>query len=151
MNNAHLHLILNHLPITFVILGFIVMVGGFLFRSEIVKRLAYIIFIIGAIIGLYTFYTGENAQQLLEGIKEIDNRVISTHQQIALVFLAFLYILGLFSLIGLIVNWKKKSYSKIIALITILFSFVVLYYGIQTGTTGGEIRHLEIIDLNNSK
>jgi len=145
MNNAHLHLILNHLPITFVILGILVMVGGFLFKSELAKRIAYIVVMLGAIFGFFTFYTGENAQQLLNGI---DNLVIATHKQTALVFLAFLYILGLLSLVGLIVNWQKKSYSRIFALITILFSFVVIYYAAQTGETGGEIQHSELKEKN---
>lgn len=149
MNNAHLHLIVNHLPITFVILGLIVMVCGFLFKSDIVKRIAYIVFILGSLFGFAAFYTGEGAKKLLDGVKGIDGRFITIHEETALAFLAFIYILGTLSLIGLWANWQKKSFSKIIAFVIIGYLFIVLYYAIQTGTTGAEIRHSEIKQITN--
>tara|TARA_R110001583_G_scaffold191209_2_gene356135 strand:- start:927 stop:1379 length:453 start_codon:yes stop_codon:yes gene_type:complete len=146
MNIAHLHLILNHLPITFVILGFIVMVLGFLFKSEMVKRIAYLVFIFGALFGYAAFYTGEKSKQLIEGIIGIDERLIMTHEEIALVFLTFLYMLGILSLIGLIASWRTKPYSKIIDFVTIIFLIIVIYFAVQTGATGVEIRHSEIFE-----
>jgi len=147
MNIAHLHLILNHLPITFVILGFIIMICGFLFRSEMVKRIAYLVFILGALFGYTAFYTGEKSKQLIKGIKGIDERLIMAHEEIALVFLVFLYMLGILSLIGLIASWRNKSYSKIIDLVTIFLLFIVIYFAIQTGASGVEIRHSEILKI----
>ena len=38
MNGAHVHLLLNHFPIIVMIVGFLIMVGGFLFKSEILKN-----------------------------------------------------------------------------------------------------------------
>jgi len=147
MNIAHLHLILNHLPITFVILGFVVMVCGFIYRSEIVKKIAYLVFILGALLGFTAFYTGENSKQFLDGIKGIDKHLIMSHEEIALVFLAFLYILGVISLVGLIAHWRKKYFSKIIDFVSIIFLFVVIYFAIQTAATGVEIRHSEILEI----
>jgi hypothetical protein len=43
-------------------------------------------------------------------------------------------------------------FSKFIAVSTILFAAVVLFFAQQAGTTGGEIRHPEIrTDFNSSK
>lgn len=151
MNNEQLHLIINHLPITFIVLGFIVMIFGFIFKSDIVKRIAYMVFILGALFGFASFYTGENAKQFVKGIKEFDERLLSQHEESALAFLSLLYILGVISIFGLWANWQKKGFSKIIAFITIGFLLVVLYYGIQAGLTGGEIRHSEITKISNIK
>lgn len=144
MNDAHLHLILNHLPLTFVILGLIVLVYGFLFKTEIVKRVAYSVFILAALFGFVSLNTGEGAKELIEGIKGIDKRIITVHGEAALAFLVFLYILGILSLVGLWISWKKKPFSKIIGFITIGYLFVVFYYAFQAGVTGAEIRHSEI-------
>ena len=152
MNGAHLHLLLNHFPIILTIVGLLIMVGGFLVKSEILKRTAYCIFILGAIIAIPTFLSGGEAEEVVEGIKGIDEHFIEVHAETAGVFAALLYVLGGISLIGLWANWKKKSFSNIVAFIVIAFTLIALFYGQQTGTTGGEIRHTEIRAdyLNNS-
>ena len=148
MNNAHLHIIINHLPLTFIGLGFIVMLMGFLIKSDIVKRVAYLIFILGALFGLATFYSGESAKELVKGLKVIDPRILTIHEETALAFLALLYVLGGLSLLGLWASWQKKTYAKIISFIIMAFSCGVIYCAVQAGFTGGEIRHSEIEKLN---
>lgn len=144
MNGAHWHLVLNHLPIIIPIVGLLIMVGGFFFKSEILKRAAYCIFILGAITAIAAFSTGEGAEEVVERIQGIDERFIEVHEETAEVFAILLYILGGVSLIGLWANWRKKSFSKIIAFLSIGLTIIVLFYAKQTGTTGGEIRHTEI-------
>jgi hypothetical protein len=46
MNEAHWHLVVNHLPIIFPIVGVIVMVTGIVSKSEAVKRTSFLILII---------------------------------------------------------------------------------------------------------
>lgn len=43
MNDAHYHLILNHLPIVVPVVGLLVMIGGYVSPSDIVKRTALLI------------------------------------------------------------------------------------------------------------
>ena len=152
MNEAHWHLALNHLPIIIPIVGLLIMIGGILFKSEIIKRTAYCIFILGAITAIVAMSTGEGAEEVVEGIQGIDERFIEEHEETAEVFATLLYILGGLSVIGLWANWKKKSFSKTISFVTIAFTLIVFFYAKQTGTTGGEIRHTEIRadELNNS-
>ena len=45
MNGAHWHLVVNHLPIVFPIVGIIIMLIGILSKSEHIKRTALFIFI----------------------------------------------------------------------------------------------------------
>jgi len=148
MNKAYLHLVLNHLPITFIIIGFIVMVYACLFKSDMVKRIAYITFIFSALLGFLVFNTGEGTKQLIEGIKGIDERFITIHEEAALAFLALLYILGGLSIVGLWANIQKKSFSKSVVIIVMLFLFIVLFYAVHAGATGGNILHSEIRKIN---
>ena len=39
MNQAHVHLAINHLPIILPIAGLLIFIGGLIFRSELVKRM----------------------------------------------------------------------------------------------------------------
>ena len=43
MNGAHWHLVVNHLPIVFPIVGVILLVTGLLSKSQAVKRTAFMI------------------------------------------------------------------------------------------------------------
>lgn len=144
MNEAHWHLVLNHLPIIIPVVGLFIMVGGFLLKSEILKRAAYSIFILGALAAIAAFATGEGAEEIVEEIQGIDEQFIKVHEEAAEIFAILLYVLGGISLIGLWANWKKKSYASIISFLATGFTVVVLVYAKQTGTTGGEIRHTEI-------
>jgi uncharacterized membrane protein len=144
MNKAHYHLLFNHLPIIIPILGVLVMVGGILVRSEIVKRTSYLIFIFGALCTAPAFFSGEGAEELVEDMPGIGHAIIHTHEEAAETFAFLSYALGSLSVLGLWSNWKRKSFSSIVMFVTLGFSLVVLYLAKQTGTTGGEIRHTEI-------
>lgn len=144
MNQAHFHLMVNHLPIIFPIVGALVLIGGFIFRSEVVKRVAYFVFIASAITTFPSFVSGEGAEEVVEGISGVSEVYIEKHEDLAKTFSLFSYALGLVSLVALWANWKKKSFASILSFVVLALSFVVLYFGKVTGTTGGEIRHIEI-------
>lgn len=61
MNQAHYHLALNHLPIIIPMIGLLVVIGGFLTRSETVRRTAFLIFILGALATIPAIGTGDGA------------------------------------------------------------------------------------------
>ena len=144
MNDAHLHLILNHLPIIIPVIGLLIMVGGLIIKSELLKRTAYFVFMLAALTAIPTFATGEGAEEVIEKLAGVDENLIKTHEEIAEIFAILCYVLGGISLLGLWANFYRKSLSIIISYITILICIVTLYYAKQTGTTGGEIKHIEI-------
>ncbi|RRO12519.1 hypothetical protein [Flavobacteriaceae bacterium 14752] len=144
MNEAHWHLVVNHLPIIFPIVGIIIMVTGLISKSDAVKRMAYMIFIIGALASIAAMNTGEGAEDIAENISGVTENFIETHEESAEKFATLTYVLGGFSLVGLWVSFKQKFISNFFNLATIVFALVVLFFGKETGTTGGEIRHTEI-------
>lgn len=144
MNGAHLHLLSNHLPIIIPIVGLLILLAGVFLKLEVLKRAAYSLIILGALSAVVASSTGEEAEEVVEKISGISEQYIEEHEEAAETFSALLYALGGISLLGFWASWKEKSFSKSIALVTIVFSFVVLFFAKQTGTTGGEIRHTEI-------
>jgi uncharacterized membrane protein len=148
MNGAHWHLVVNHIPIIFPIVGVIVMITGLVSKSEAVKRTAFMIFTLGSFAAIAAMNTGEDAEDVVEKINGVTENYIERHEEIAEKFAMLSYILGGISLLGLWVSFKQKGFISIISIGTLIFAFVVLFFAQQTGTTGGEIRHTEIRNSN---
>ena len=144
MNDAHWHLVVNHLPIIFPLVGIIILITGFISKSEAVKRTAFMLFIFGALASIVAMTTGEGAEDIAEKISGVTKKFIHEHEEIAETFSILTYILGAISIIGLWASFQKKTFSNILSIIILVFAFVVLFFGKETGTTGGEIRHTEI-------
>jgi uncharacterized membrane protein len=146
MNDAHFHLVVNHLPIIFPLAGIIVLLVGMIIQSEVVKRTAYLLFAIGAISSGVAMASGEGAEEIVEKIGGIAESYIKRHEEAAELFAILTYILAGLSLASLWASWKQKPFASVAAVITLVFACVILYFAKQTGTTGGEIRHTEIRD-----
>ncbi|CAM3413211.1 DUF2231 domain-containing protein [Flavobacterium longum] len=144
MNDAHWHLVVNHLPIIFPMAALIVLATGLVSKSEAVKRTAYLLFVIGALTSAAAMATGEGAEEVVENLNGVSENYIETHEEAAETFALMSYILGVLSIIGLWANFQKKSFSKWVSIAVALFALVVLFFAKATGTTGGEIRHSEI-------
>lgn len=144
MNEAHFHLMVNHFPIIAPIIAILVMLAGFYFRSETIKRTAYGIFIVGAILAIPAFTSGGDAEEIVERIPGIDESLIETHEEIADTFAVLSYILGGISILGIWASIKQKSFSRALPIIAILFSVIVVFFAARTASSGGEIMHKEI-------
>lgn len=144
MNEAHFHLTINHLPIILPIAAVIVLIGGILFRAELVKRMAYFLFVVSSITAFFAMSSGEGAEEIAEGIAGVSHDFIHEHEEKAEFFALMSYLLGALSLIGIWASWKRKGFAKIFSFVILAMSLVVLFLGKQTGTSGGEIRHTEI-------
>ncbi|MFZ1530199.1 MAG: hypothetical protein WAT19_15705 [Ferruginibacter sp.] len=144
MNQAHLHLALNHLPIIFPMVGALILIAALLLKSEIMKRTAYGIFAAGAVLTMPAFFTGEGAEEVVEKLQGVSETLISNHEEMAEQFALLSYALGAASLLALWASWKRKNFANILSFIVLLLSFVVLFFAKNTGTSGGEIRHTEI-------
>lgn len=144
MNDAHLHMVVNHFPIIGTILGVGVLICSFLFKNTSYRSVAYGLFIVSAVFAAVSMGTGEGAEEMVEEMPEIGHQIIHDHEEWAEKLALFLYLLGLTSIIGLYFDFKKHSKAKLIAILALLISIVGVFFAKQTGTSGGEIRHTEI-------
>lgn len=144
MNDAHLHMIVNHFPIIGTIFGLGILISGILLKNNTIKNVAYILFVIAAIFAAVSMSTGEGAEEIAEKLPSVTDQIIEEHEEIAEKLAIVLYALAVISLIGLFLNFKKHSKAIFISYIAGVIALIGLYFGKQTGTTGGEIRHTEI-------
>jgi uncharacterized membrane protein len=144
MNDAHLHMVVNHFPIIGTIFGLGILIAGLIFKNTATKNVAYVLFVVAAIFAAFSMGTGEGAEEIAEKLPGVTDQVIHEHEEIAEKFAIVLYALGAVSLVGLFLNFKKNSNEKLISYLAIVIAAVGVFLAQQTGTTGGEIRHTEI-------
>ncbi len=144
MNNAHLHLIVNHLPIIFPIVGLIILLIGVFTKSEISKRNAYFVFILGAVASVAAMATGEGAEETIEHLQGISENLIHRHEEAAEIFAGLSYFLGAVALLGLLLGKRNLTLNKFVSVTVLLVASASMYFAQEAGRTGGEIRHTEI-------
>ncbi|MBA5246228.1 hypothetical protein H1R16_11955 [Marnyiella aurantia] len=151
MNNTHLHLVVNHLPIIFPVVGIILLVIGIFTKTEVSKRNSYFIFILGALASIAAMATGEGAEEGVENLPGVAESLIETHEEAAELFAGLSYILGGISTVALFASFRNYIFSKIMPFTVVLFALATLFFAQKAGTTGGEIRHTEISSTGTSQ
>ena len=144
MNDAHLHMVVNHFPIIGTIFGLGILIAGIFFKNSVIKNVAYVIFVVAAIFSAVSMATGEGAEEIAEKLPSVTDQIIHEHEEMAEKLAVVLYALGLVSLIGLYLNFKNHAKANLISYLAVSIAVVGVFLGKQTGTTGGEIRHTEI-------
>lgn len=144
MNDAHLHLVVNHFPIIGTILGLGILIAGIILKNNAVKSTAYALFVIAAIFAAFSMATGEGAEEIVEDMPNIGHEIIHEHEEMAEKLAIVLYALGVISLIGLFMNYKNKANAKFVSYVAFVVAVIGVFFAQQTGTTGGEVRHTEI-------
>ena len=144
MDQAHIHLLVTHLPIFGSILGGLVLSHGLWTKSNQTKIAAYNVLIIAAIGAAIAYFTGEAAEETVENIAGIAKSMIEEHEEAAELAFISLMILGGTSLIGLFLSYKKSALANKVALVVLLISLVSFGLVVRTGYLGGQIRHTEV-------
>jgi uncharacterized membrane protein len=144
MNDAHYHLLVNHFPIIGVIFGLGILVFGLVLKNNIVKNVAYTVFIVAALFAAVSMATGDGAEEAVEHMPAVGKHIIHEHEEMAEKLALVLYVLGIISLLGMYTNFKNHSKAKLVSLLALVLAILAVFLGKQTGTSGGEIRHTEI-------
>jgi uncharacterized membrane protein len=148
MNQAHIHLLITHLPIFGSILGGLVLVHGIWTKSNHTMVAAYNLFILSAIGAGIAYLTGEGAEEAVENIQGIAEATIEKHEDFALFALISLIILGIASLLGLLVTYSKSIMTRTVAFVVLFIALVSFALVARTGYLGGQIRHSEVHSNN---
>lgn len=144
MNDAHLHLLVNHLPIVGLLIGILVLLAGFFLKKSEVKLTALGIFIFSALASMAAFYTGEGAEEVIENLAGISETLTHTHEEYAESFYLLTLILGGLSLVTFVAELRKFRFAKYLMVLCFLVAVADGVLAKYVGTSGGEIKHQEI-------
>lgn len=144
MNEAHIHMLVNHFPIIGLFFGLGVLLFGVVKKNLTLKSTAYVMLIICVIFGQLAMMTGDKAEHFVEDLPGFTHKIVHEHEEAAEAFMIPMYILGLVSIVGLYAQSKKLSFEKWISYLALVLGVVCIFLSKNAGTTGGEIRHTEI-------
>jgi hypothetical protein len=150
MNLAHVHLLLNHLPILGTLITFGLFLVGLVANHDDLKQVSLALFSLIALFAIPTYMSGSGAADTIKDSPEVSMALIENHQGAALVAFICMEITGALSLLGL---WRysrtaKNPYASAPARTTLIavLVFAAATSGLMAiaGNTGGNIRHSEI-------
>jgi hypothetical protein len=144
MNGAHLHLIINHVPVLGTIFGLGLLAFALWRGSDELKKAALGIFVIIALLTVPTYLTGEPAWHVVNGLPGVSDSVFHQHDDAAGVAFTGSAVLGVLALIGLIWFRGGKPVKKWFSALVLAGAVAVSGLMLWTANLGGQIRHTEI-------
>ena len=147
MNDAHLHLLFNHMPIVGSLIGILILIVGIFFKQPMVRKTAFGVLVFSALITLPAFFTGEGAEEIVEEMPGISHNLIHEHEEAAELALWLSEILGLLALVAFYLEHVQHKFSTMANFFTLIFSIGTFVSFAKTGNTGGEIHHPEISNV----
>jgi uncharacterized membrane protein len=144
MNWAHIHLLLNHLPVVGSIFGVLLLLFALLRKSEELKRVSLGVFVLTALLALPVYFTGEPAQKVVERLPGVTEPLIEEHEDAALFALLMAGATGVVALAGLILFRRAERLPGRLVGAVLVLSLATSGLMGWTANRGGRIRHTEI-------
>ncbi|MGD8428289.1 MAG: hypothetical protein PVH63_11720 [Balneolaceae bacterium] len=144
MNGAHIHLIVNHIPIFSVAFGIGILIWGMLKKNDAIKQIAAVLFVLGALSSYIALKSGEAAEEIVEDIPTVTHDAIHEHEESAELSLWLSFGLGALSLVWLFADNFNLTFKRPLLILALILGLGTLASLTYTGYLGGEIRHTEI-------
>ena len=144
MNQAHLHLIVNHVPIMGSFFAAVLLAAGVLKHSLDLTKAGLVAVLAAGLLCLPAQLTGEGAAAIALNLPRVSRALIQNHEaaaELGFWVLEAAAALALFGLLLLKNGSPKARLLTLAALATAVLSFGLLA---RAGNLGGQIRHTEI-------
>lgn len=146
MNGAHLHLLVNHIPLFAVAFGTVALIWSMVRKSHEMKWAAVGLFLIAGASVLIASETGESAEDIAEKLPGVTEALIHNHEDAAEWAERWVVMLALMA-VAIVVSEKfKKSWAKKIHYATLVVALFANTTLARTAFLGGQVRHTEIRD-----
>ena len=142
MNVAHVHLMLNHVPLFGALAVTILFVVALVLRQQGLARAGLVIALLTSLVSIVVYLTGEPAEELVENLPGVSEAVMETHEEVALIATLVLGAFALVALYGLFAfrHGVSMRFTKVLLVLSLLPLAAMAY----TSYLGGQIRHSEI-------
>lgn len=144
INWAHIHLMINHFPVIGVLGALVVFGYGLVRKSAEVKLLGLGLFVLIALITLPVFLTGDAAEKVVKDLPGVTESYIGSHEEIALLALVLIELLGVVALGGLFLFRRSGALPQWYITLVLVIALVSAGTVGLTANLGGQIRHTEI-------
>lgn len=144
MNGAHLHLLVNHVSLFSVVIGFVTLAASMKRKSPDLRVLATALFLIAGIFAAIAFETGEKAEDVIKALGGDTDPLILQHSQAATWARLSGGVVGT---LAIAMEWairSKKKWAKYLQWALLLFALHGCTVYMATAFLGGKIRHVEV-------
>jgi uncharacterized membrane protein len=144
MNQAHWHLLFNHVPIFGALAGVLLLAAGLLKRQDAVLRAGLWALVLAVVVGLPAQLTGPGAAQVVKDMPRVSQALIQNHAQAARLGYYVLAATATLALLCVAQLGQGHARARQLAWGTLLGA--VLSFGLlaRAGNLGGQISHPEI-------
>jgi uncharacterized membrane protein len=143
MNFAHVHLMLNHIPVLTLPMALLFLALAVWKKNEEFKKLSLIILILTALTAIPTYLTGDPAEDVVKRRADISKEIIEEHEEAGETSLILTLITGALA-VGTLAVWQKPLWKQRgLALVFISGVISVGSLGF-TANLGGQVHHPEI-------
>lgn len=146
MNDAHLHLLVNHLPILGAILSLPVLALAFLKDGLGSLRAGAVLLVLAALGAGASLRTGEGAEEVVEEMPEVSEDLIHDHEELAEAATVLAAITALAGIGALVLSQRRGAVHKAALGGLLLLNVAEAGTMAAVGKSGGPIRHTEIRD-----
>ncbi len=144
INWAHIHLMINHIPVIGIPGAILLLVYAVVRKSEELKMVTFGIIVLLAIMTIGVYLTGQGAEDIAKRLPGVTEGSIGRHEEVADLSLILIEVLGLLALAGLFLMRRSGSIPKWLVSLVLVFSLIAAVVVGYTANLGGEIRHSEI-------
>lgn len=143
MSPLHMHLMLNHVPVIgLLFVGFVLAVALWR-RNDGIGKLGLVMLVGIGVVTAVVFLTGEPAEEVVEKLAGVNERVIHDHEEVAEAAFGATMIAGLLALVLLVWTRRRTLPRAAMALALVAVAGVAGLMG-RTAFLGGQIRHTEV-------
>lgn len=143
MNGAHLHLLLNHLPILGSLFGLVLLLVALVRRLPLLVRTGLITLLVAAALAIPANLTGEGAEEVVEHYPGVTRSLIHEHEEAAEVALWVLEATGALAMVSLLLLAHNHARARLFARLTLAGAFISFGLMARAGNLGGQIMHPE--------
>ncbi|MDP3938415.1 MAG: hypothetical protein Q8R92_09785 [Deltaproteobacteria bacterium] len=141
-NDAHLHLLLNHLPIIGALVSTLLLACGLAVRSKDLTRAAFALTLLFAVVTYPAAGSGREAEDVIEKMAGVSEDRIEVHEERAEKAVVAMYASGALALLGLALGMRGEAprWAAVLCLVLLIATSGLMGW---TGKAGGEIHHPE--------
>jgi hypothetical protein len=143
MTGAHLHLLVNHLPILGSLFAVALLVASLIWAPDVLRRTAFAVLIVTALGAAAADLSGEPAEDAIRGFPGVRREVIHEHEEMGEKSYIVAEILGVLSLAAL-VRWRRSPVPRGATYGALAGAVIVGGMMAYTGLLGGRVRHTEV-------
>lgn len=148
MNEAHIHLMINHLPVIGTLIATGVLLFALIGRKPDFLRLGLWLVFLASLSTVPAYFSGEGAEEVVEHLPGVSENLIEEHEELAEIALFTSQLTGLLALVSILLTRTSDRFLRMAAMTTALAAVGSFTLMGLVANSGGQISHPELREGN---